>query len=65
MTVTLDTRADMTLEAYRRAAWGGEGVAYGSRATEAMAKARKSFDPATNAYEGVASGYVEGDADAP
>ena len=28
-------------------------------------QARKSFDPATNAYEGVASGYVEGDADAP
>lgn len=28
-------------------------------------QARKSFDPATNAYEGVATGYVEGDADAP
>ena len=28
-------------------------------------QARKSSDPATNAYEGVASGYVEGDADAP
>ena len=27
-------------------------------------QARKSSDPATNAYEGVASGYVEGDADA-
>ena len=28
-------------------------------------QARKSSDPATNAYEGVATGYVEGDADAP
>ena len=28
-------------------------------------QARKSSDPATNAYEGVASGYVEGYADAP
>ena len=27
-------------------------------------QARKSSDPATNAYEGVATGYVEGDADA-
>jgi len=26
-------------------------------------QARKSFDPATNAYEGVATGYVEGYAD--
>ena len=26
-------------------------------------QARKSFDPATNAYEGVATGYVEEDAD--
>ena len=28
-------------------------------------QARKSSDPATNAYEGVATGYVEGYADAP
>ena len=28
-------------------------------------QARKAFDPATNAYEGVATGYVEGYADAP
>jgi len=26
-------------------------------------QARKAFDPATNAYEGVATGYVEEDAD--
>lgn len=62
MTVTLETRADFTLESFRRVAWGGEGVAYGARAREAMAKARKSFDQLIEQDDkvfiyGVTSGY--------
>jgi len=62
MTVTLDTRADMTLEAYGRAAWGGEGVALGARAKEAIRKARAAFDQLIESDDkvfiyGVTSGY--------
>jgi histidine ammonia-lyase len=62
MTITLNRRADMTLDAYRRAAWGGEGVAFGSEAKAAMAKARKAFDELIESDDkvfiyGVTSGY--------
>lgn len=62
MTITLNDRADMTLEAYHRAAWLGEGVSYGGKAKQAMAKARKAFielidsDDSVFIY-GVTSGY--------
>ena len=62
MTITLNRRADMTLDAYRRAAWGGEGVAFGSEAKATMAKARKAFDELIESDDkvfiyGVTSGY--------
>ena len=61
MTVRLDTRADFTLEACRRAAWGGEGVELGSTAKTAMARARLQFmalvdNPEVTIY-GVNTGY--------
>lgn len=62
MTITLNDRNDMTLEAYHRTAWLGEGVGYGDKARQAMAKARKAFielidsDDSVFIY-GVTSGY--------
>jgi len=62
MTITLETRADLTLEAYRRSAWQGEGVAFGPQAKAAMARARAAFmrlietDDSVFIY-GVTSGY--------
>ena len=43
MTVTLDRRADLTLEAARRVAWGGEPVALGAAARRKIAQARQDF----------------------
>ena len=44
MTVLVETRADLTLEAARRVAWGGEGVELGARALAAMAEGRKRLE---------------------
>lgn len=43
MTVTLDRRADLTLEAMRRVAWGGERVVLGATAKRQIARARQDF----------------------
>jgi histidine ammonia-lyase len=43
MTVVVDTRADFTLENFRRVAWNGEGVVIGPRAHERMESTRASF----------------------
>ena len=44
MTVLVETRADLTLEAARRVAWGGEGVELGARALAAMAEGRRRLE---------------------
>ena len=44
MTVLVDTRADLTLEAARRVAWEGEGVELGARALAAMAHGRDRLE---------------------
>lgn len=61
MTVTLNTRADFTLDAARRVAWGGEPVVLGAASQQAMKEARARFlrlidDPEITIY-GVTSGY--------
>jgi len=61
MTITLNSRADFTLEAARRVAWGGEGVVLGEASQQAMVEARARFmrlidDPEITIY-GVTSGY--------
>lgn len=61
MTVTLRTRADITLDAYRRAAWEGEDVRFDPLALARMAECRAAFlrlieDPDVVVY-GVTSGY--------
>lgn len=61
MTVTLNSRADFTLGAAHRVAWGGEGVVLGGTSQHAMAEARARFmrlidDPDIVVY-GVTSGY--------
>ena len=43
MTVTLDRRADLTLEAAKRVAWGGEGVVLDDAAHRRIADARRDF----------------------
>src|SRR5262245_57009982 len=43
MTVVVETRADFTLENFRRVAWDGEGVEIGPRALECMESTRASF----------------------
>ncbi len=43
MAVTLNTRADFTLEHCRRVAWGGESVVLGETATRTIAAARAAF----------------------
>ncbi|HEY7004827.1 MAG TPA: aromatic amino acid lyase [Gaiellaceae bacterium] len=43
MTVTVDSRQDLTLEHFRRVALGGEGVRIGPEAHRVMAAARESF----------------------
>ena len=61
MTVLVETRADLTLEAARRVAWGGEGVELGARALTAMQQGRQRLerildhDPEVTIY-GVTSG---------
>ena len=61
MTVLVETRADLTLEAARRVAWGGEGVELGTRALAAMRQGRQRLerildhDPEVTIY-GVTSG---------
>lgn len=61
MTVVLATRADLTLEAYERVAWNGEGVELTAEAVARIAAARARFealldDPELTVY-GVTSGY--------
>lgn len=61
MTVLVETRADLTLEAARRVAWQGEGVELGARALAAMAEGRERLerildhDPESTIY-GVTTG---------
>jgi histidine ammonia-lyase len=43
MTLTLNSRADLTLENCRRVAWGKHAVAFGAEAKSAVAKARADF----------------------
>ncbi len=43
MTVVLETRADITLDALRRVAWEGEGVALAEAARARMAESRRDF----------------------
>jgi histidine ammonia-lyase len=61
MPVVLERRADITLDAFRRVAWGGESVQLGAAALARVADARRSFmalldDPSVVIY-GVTSGY--------
>ena len=62
MTVTIDTRGDLTLAAYERVAWSGETVNFGASAVARMTAARTAFmrlidqDPDVVIY-GVTSGY--------
>ena len=61
MTVVLDTRQDLTLEACRRVAWEREAVQFSPLAREAMARARRQFmalvdNPDVTIY-GVNTGY--------
>ncbi len=61
MTITLNSRADFTVDTARRVAWGGEGVVLGETSQRAMAEARARFmalidDPEVVIY-GVTSGY--------
>ena len=44
MTVLVNSRADLTLEAARRVAWEGEGVELGPRALDAMAQGRDRLE---------------------
>ena len=43
MTVTLDRRADLTLEAAKRVAWGGESLVLGEAARRKIEAARRDF----------------------
>jgi histidine ammonia-lyase len=62
MTVVLETRRDITLEAFRRVAWQGESVRLHERALEVIGRSRRAFltlleaDPDLVVY-GVTSGY--------
>lgn len=61
MLLDLDTRADLTLDLYRRVAWQGDGVRFTPGAVSRMQAARASFmrlieDPSLVIY-GVTSGY--------
>ena len=62
MTIVLDTRHDITLDAVRRVAWGGEGVRITDAALGRIGVARAAFmdmldsDPDAFVY-GVSSGY--------
>ena len=44
MTVLVETRADLTLEAARRVAWEGEGVQLGATALAAMVRGRERLE---------------------
>ena len=44
MTVLVETRADLSLEAARRVAWNGEGVELGATALAAMARGRERLE---------------------
>ena len=44
MTILVETRADLTLEAARRVAWDGEGVELGAGALAAMAQGRDRLE---------------------
>lgn len=61
MSVVVESRADLTLEAARRVAWQGEGVVLGERALAAMAEGRRRLrrilerDPEVTIY-GVTTG---------
>jgi len=43
VSVPVDTRTDLTLEAFRRAAWGGESVEIGPHAAATMDRSHESF----------------------
>ena len=43
MAIILEHRSDLTLEACRRVAWGGEAVTLGPQARDSIAKARRDF----------------------
>lgn len=44
MTILLNARSDITLDAFRRVAWDGEGVELGPQASAQMDRAHKAFD---------------------
>ena len=44
MTVLVESRADLTLDAARRVAWEGEGIELGARALAAMARGRERLE---------------------
>ncbi len=62
MSLVINRRADITLEAFRRVAWLGEGVGFSDAAVGTMTQARQSFltlldsDPEIVIY-GVTTGY--------
>ena len=62
MTITIESREDVTLETYERVAWRDEAVAFGPSAIDRMTEARAAFlnlidqDPDVVIY-GVTSGY--------
>jgi len=62
MTITIESREDITLACYERVAWGNEAAAFGPGAIKRMTEARSAFltlidqDPDVVIY-GVTSGY--------
>jgi histidine ammonia-lyase len=54
MTVVVNTRADFTLENFRRVAVDGEGVAIGDEARQVMSEARAHFNALTVAWADLA-----------
>jgi histidine ammonia-lyase len=52
MTVIINSRADLTLEHYRRVSCQGEGIAIGPQARDTMTAARRSFAQLTRQREG-------------
>ena len=62
MTIVLESRQDLTLDAYYRAAWTGEGVRFHEKAVARMAACRESFLRLIDSDEsiviyGVTTGY--------
>jgi histidine ammonia-lyase len=61
VTVTIGSRHDLTLAAFRRVAWGGESIAFEEAVSTRMADARKAFlallDDGSVTVYGVTSGF--------